>query len=70
MKTVKQFVKLIIYPFIIRNKIIKMIKRTTGERNYFKDVLKRETTTELDVKYLESRIEIKNEVLYQLRNLL
>lgn len=67
----KKIIKFIVYPFIIRNRIKKMIQITTKEREYFKNSLKwNEDNTSTDEKYLESRIEIKNEVLYMLRNLL
>jgi hypothetical protein len=66
-----KIIKMILWPFLIRGKLKRMIKITTKERECFKEVLKwGEENTATDIKYLESRIEIKNEVLYQLRNLL
>jgi hypothetical protein len=66
-----KIIKMILWPFLIRGKIIRMIKITTKERETFKEALKWNKSIDLrDEKYLESRIEMKNEVLYQLRNLL
>lgn len=63
--------KRILWIFLIRRHIEKIIKITTSERETFKDALKwGENNTSADEKYLESRIEMKNEVLAQLRNLL
>jgi len=68
---IPRFIKFIVWPFLIRAKIKRMIQITTSEREYFKNTLKwNEQNTPIDEKYLESRIEIKNEILYQLRNLL
>ena len=50
-----------------------MIKINTSEREHFKNALKweeKEFVSKAEEQYLESRIEMKNEVLYQLRNLL
>ena len=67
MKTIKR----IFWIFGIKRKIKRIITITTFEREQFKNALKwKEDNTEADIKYLESRIEIKNEILYQLRNLL
>jgi len=67
----KKVFKRIVWYFVIRKKIKRIIQITTSEREYFKSCLKwNENNTTLDEKYLESRIEMKNEVLYQLRNLL
>ena len=66
-----KILKMLLYPFLIRSKIKRMIKNVTKEREYFKSTLKwNEDNTDTDIKYLESRIELKNEVLYQLRDLL
>ena len=63
--------KNIFWIFGIKRKIKRIITITTFEREQFKNALKwKEDNTEADIKYLESRIEIKNEILYQLRNLL
>ena len=63
--------KRIFWIFRIKRKIKRIITITTFEREQFKNALKwKEDNTEADIKYLESRIEIKNEILYQLRNLL
>lgn len=68
MKTV---FKKIVWVFTIRRKIKRMIQIVTSEREHFKSCLQwNEDNTTIDEKYLKSRIEIKNEVLYQLRNLL
>jgi len=67
----KKVLKRIVWYFVIRKKIKRIIQITTSEREYFKSCLKwNKDNTVMDEKYLESRIEMKNEVLYQLRNLL
>jgi hypothetical protein len=68
---IEKIIKKLLWPFFIRSKLIRMIKITTSERETFKNALKwNDSVSKEDEKYLESRIEIKNEVLYQLRNLL
>lgn len=68
---IPKIIKSIVWPFLIRAKIKRVIRITTSEREYFKNTLKwNKQNTPIDEKYLESRIEIKNEVLYMLRNLL
>ena len=68
---IEKIVKKLLWPFIIRRKLIRRIKIVTSERETFKNALKwNDSVSKDDEKYLEGRIEMKNEVLYQLRNLL
>jgi hypothetical protein len=62
-------IKRLFWFIFIRKHIRKRIKIVTGERESFKSFLNNSMTIE-DEKYLNSRIEMKNEVLNVLRSLL
>lgn len=71
MKTIGRIFRRIKFYLTIRNRLVVAIIRTTSERDLFKNALKWNVEiSKEDEKYLESRIEIKNEILNQLRNLL
>lgn len=69
MKTIGRIIRRLKFYLTIRDRLVRMIIITTSERNHSKEALSRNKSS-ADINYLESRIEIKNEVLYQLRNLL
>jgi hypothetical protein len=68
---IPRIIKRIVWPFLIRAKIKRMIRIVTSERECFKEALKWNVeVSKEDERFLESRIAMKNEVLNKLRDIL